>query len=366
MKRLLAIIQKERAHILRDPRSLLILFGMPVVQVVLFGFALTNEIKDARVAVLDRSKDEVTRDLQDHLSSSGYFRITKDLASDGVLEDAFKGTEVDLALVFEEGFAEKFQEGNGAELQVLADASDPNSARTLVNSLRSVVERFQAASFHKKPQGIRTEVTMAYNPRQQGVYLFVPGVITVVLMLISAMMTSITLAREKEMGTMEVLMVSPLRPLTVIIGKTIPYMVLSFIIGLLLLFLGRFVFDLPVEGGLGLLLAESLLFIITSLSLGILISTLTNSQQVALMISLFVLMMPTILLSGFIFPIDSMPEILQGISHVIPARWFNQIIKGILLKGNGIGDLIKETSILLAMSGIFIALSYKNFKVRST
>lgn len=365
MKHLKALVKKEFSHILRDPRSLLILLGMPIVQVLLFGFALTNEIKQARIVLLDHSKDRVTRQIRRELFSSGYFILKEELQSPAQLEKAFQKHHIKLALVFEPEFAEKLEEDHQAALQVITDASNPNTAITLTNYVRSIAGKYTQKHSNTSGYGrIQTKITMAYNPGQKGVFLFVPGVITVILMLISAMMTSITIAREKEMGNMEILLVSPLKPLSIIIGKTIPYILLSFTIGVTLLIMGRFVFGLPIEGSLWLLFMESLIFISTTLSLGILISTITHTQQSALLISLAGLMLPTILLSGFIFPLESMPKVLQWLSYLIPARWFNQIIKEILLKGNGLDLLWKETFFLTGMSLVFIFLSVKNFKTR--
>lgn len=364
MKRLGAIIKKEFQQLLRDKRSLLVLIGMPLVQVTLFGFALTNEIKQARIAILDHSKDEATREIKQKLLSSGYFKLTDNLSSPKQIEPTFQEKDIKLALVFEPNFAENLHGQGPANLQILADASNPNTATTLINYVKSITRDYTNSLTTGQPKMINTETTMAYNPRQKGAYLFVPGVITVILMLITAMMTSITLTREKELGNMEILMVSPLRPLTILTGKSIPYVLLSLILVTMLLTVGRFLFNLPLEGSLVLLFAESLLFILTTLSIGILISTRTASQQVALMISLAGLMMPTILLADFIFPIDSMPKVLQYVSHLVPAKWYNQMVKEILLKGNGFSDLLLENAILAGMTVFFILLSVRNFKTR--
>jgi ABC-2 type transport system permease protein len=194
--------------------------------------------------------------------------------------------------------------------------------------------------------------------------MFVPGIITILLMLVCAMMTSISIAREKELGTMEILLVSPLKPIQIILGKVTPYMVLSLINAITILMLGYFVFGMPMRGNLALLLLEALLFIIMALSLGILISTISKTQQIALMISLAGLMMPTILLSGFIFPIENMPVVLQIFSNLMPSKWFIIIIKGIMLKGVGLQYIWKETLIIMLMTAVFIGLSVRNFKIR--
>jgi ABC-2 type transport system permease protein len=198
----------------------------------------------------------------------------------------------------------------------------------------------------------------------KSVFTFVPGVMTIILMLVSAMMTSISITREKELGTMEILLVSPIKPFQVIIGKVFPYIFLSIINATVILLLGFFVFKMPIEGSLFLLTFESILFIISALSLGILISTVSNSQQTAMMISLFGLMLPVIILSGFIFPISSMPLPMQVISNIIPAKWFIIIIKAIMLKGATLNIIWKETAILIAMTIVFILLSIKKYKIR--
>ena len=205
---------------------------------------------------------------------------------------------------------------------------------------------------------------MLFNPELKSVFMFVPGVITVLLMLVSAMMTSISITRERELGTMEALLVSPVKPLQIIIGKVSPYVVLSFVNLVVILVLARFVFGMPVQGSIPLLLAESILFIVMALALGIFISTVSKTQQQAMLLSMFALMLPTILLSGFIFPIENMPVILQWISHVMPSKWFIIIIKNIMLKGVGIGYFWKETLIIFFMTIFFIAMSVKKFKIR--
>jgi ABC-2 type transport system permease protein len=206
---------------------------------------------------------------------------------------------------------------------------------------------------------------MVFNPELKGAFVFVPGVMAMVLLLVSAMMTSVTIAREKEMGTMEVLAVSPLSQVQIIFGKVLPYLLLSFINGCLIISLGIFVLGIPLYGSLVLLLAETLLFIFLALAIGIFISTLTNSQLVAMFASLVIMLMPTIFLSGFIFPIESMPKPLQVISNIIPAKYFIAIVKGIMIKGIGIGSLLKETAILMGMSALFIVISLKKLKTRS-
>jgi len=366
MKRFFIFIRKEAYHILRDKRTLLILLGLPVVLVVLFGFAITNEIERANIAIVDLAQDEVSRDLTDRLRASESFTLHRMLPESGQIEAVFRVAEVKMAVVFPEGLASDVRRGDAAQIQLIADASDPNTATTLINYASAIFRDYQQQELQPSapPLEIVTHTRMLYNPQLESVYMFVPGVMTVILMLVSAMMTSIAITREKELGTMEVLLVSPLRPFLIILGKVVPYILLALIILGLILVLAFTVFQMPVEGNMALLWAESLLFIITSLSLGILISTRSDSQQVAMLISLMALMLPTILLSGFIFPIESMPVILQWISNAIPARWFIIIVKNIMLKGSGFGVIWQETLILIGMTVLFIGASVRNFKIR--
>jgi len=367
MGRFMAFIRKEFLHIMRDRRMLMILFGMPVAQVLLFGFVLTNEIKDASIAVLDHSGDSESVALLNKLSSSGYFHIDQMLASEEELEPAFRKGKIKLAVIIPPDFA-ALSRKEGVGIQVIGDASDPNTATTLINYVNAIVQDFQRGQSGITGTGpvylINTETRMRYNPDQKGAFNFVPGVMTLILMLVSAMMTSITIAREKELGTMEILLVSPLRPLQIILGKTTPYLVLSMVNAMVVVALGILVFGMPMAGSALLLAAECLLYMFVALSLGIFISTKVKDQMSAMFISALGLMMPTVLLSGFIFPRESMPVPLQVIGSAIPATWFNPIVKGIMIKGAGLNVLWKHTLVMGGMALVFLTLSLRNFKDR--
>ncbi len=366
--RFVAFVRKEFRHILRDRRTLLILFGMPIAQVLLFGFVLSNEIKNAAIAILDPSKDTESIALTHKLLSSGYFRLDKSLTSAADLEPAFRQGKIKMALVFPPDFAGRRQSGE-AQLQLIGDASDPNTATTLINYANAIIADYQqdqqlATGAQRNLPVITTQTRMAFNPEQKGAFSFVPGVMTLILMLISAMMTSVTIAREKELGTMEVLLVSPLRPIQIILGKTAPYLALSAVNALVIVLLGVFVFGMPMRGSILLLAAECMLYMFVSLSLGIFISTRAKDQMGALFLSALGLMMPTMLLSGFIFPRESMPVPLQIVGNVIPATWFNPIIKGIMIKGVGLQYLWKQTLVLGCMAAFFLVVSLRSFKDR--
>ncbi|WP_026978705.1 ABC transporter permease [Flavobacterium tegetincola] len=366
MKRFIGFVRKEFYHIFRDKRSMFILFGMPIAQIMLFGFAITNEINNVKIAVLDKSKDTETQKIIQKISNSTYFDIEQELSSESQIEAVFKRGKVKAVLVFENDFIKQLQTEKNAKVQVITDATDPNIANTISNYVTAMLQNYMQDKnkINNQKHQIETQTQLFYNPELKSVFTFVPGVMTVILMLVSAMMTSISITREKEMGTMEVLLVSPIKPIQVIIGKVFPYIFLSIINAAVILLLGYFVFKMPIEGSLFLLAVESVLFIICALSLGILISTLSNSQQTAMMISLFGLMLPVILLSGFIFPISSMPLPLQIISNIIPAKWFIIIIKAIMLKGAGFSIIWKETLILVGMTLLFISVSIKKYKIR--
>jgi len=366
MKRFKAFVRKEFYHIIRDWRTLIILIGMPIIQILLFGFAITNEIKDAKIAILDHAKDEHSTALINKILSTEYFQLEKYLSNQQEIEAIFRKGKVKEVIIFDRDFGQNLEREKKTSLQIIADASDPNTATMLLNYTQGIIGSYQAEHnlLKKLPFSINVHTEMFYNNELKGVYMFVPGLIAIILMLVSAMMTSISITKEKELGNMEILLATPMKPALIIIAKVIPYLFLSFANALIILVLGYTVFGVPVHGSFILLLLEMLLFIMAVLSLGIFISTVTDSQQVALMASLMGLMLPTLLLSGFIFPIENMPIPLQIVSNIMPAKWFIIIIKSIMLKGTGLAFIWKETLIIIGFLVFFISLSVKNFKPR--
>lgn len=366
MKVFRAFVKKEMFHILRDARTLILLFAVPVVLVLLFGFAITREIRNAEIAIQDLSHDAATRAITDKIDASQYFTIVGQTSTVGEIEDLFKSGDIKLALVFPENFNGDLSAGRPVSVQILLDAGDPNIAGTLKNYLLAIIADYRSSlglgQLSQSP--VQMEVRMLYNPRLDSAYYFVPGVITVIITLVSSMMTSVTIAREKEFGTMEILLVSPLKPAMIVLGKSVPYVFIALFNTLVVLVIGYFVFSMPLNGSLFLLAAECLLFVINALALGLLISALVDTQRLALMISLLGMFLPTLLLSGFIFPIESMPAALQYVSHIIPAKWFVIIIKGIMLKGVGFSEIAGETIVLGGMTAVFLTLSVKFFKIR--
>jgi len=366
MKKFIGFLKKEIYHIIRDKRTLFVIIAMPIAQLLLFGYVITNEIKNVPIGILDKSKDEMTIKLTNKILSSGFFKINAYLNTEKEINSEFKKGKIKEVIVFEEHFAEKLTKYNKANVQLIADASDPNTANIISNYTEGIIKIFSTESLinSNKISLVKTENKMLYNPELKGAYMFVPGIIAMLLMLISALMTSISITREKELGTMEVLLVSPLNPFVIIIGKVSPYLLISFINSCIILLIGNAVFDVPINGSIVLLLLECLLFIFMALSLGILISTVAKSQQSAMFISLIALMLPTILLSGFIFPIENMPKILQILCNIMPPKYFIHIVRTIMLKGEGISNLWSDTLILFVMSVFFILLSIKKYKIR--
>jgi ABC-2 type transport system permease protein len=366
MKEFLGFVKKEFLHIFRDPRTLVILFGLPIAQILIFGYVIRNEIQDVKIAILDESKDPVTREISNRILASGFFQLEQNINSSDEVEKIFKRGRVREVVIFEPGFAEKLEKEGTACLQILADASDPNSAKMIVAYTQGIVSTYlqELNSNMKASLIIEPRVRMMYNADLKSAFMFVPGTMAMILMLVSAMMTSISIAREKETGTMEALLVSPLKPIQIIAGKVTPYILLSCINAVLILLLGYFVFHLPIRGSIILLFGETILFITLALSLGIMISTVSNSQQVAMFISAFALMLPTLLLSGFIFPVENMPKILQLLCYLIPPKYFITTIRSVMLKGTGLLEVWKETLVMISMLTIFLGISAARFKVR--
>jgi len=366
MKQFLIFVKKEWLHIWRDRRTLFILIWMPVVQIILYGFALTNEVKNSNIAVFDQSNDEATTVIIHQIDASRYFHIVKYLHSYNDIGATFRQGKIRMAVVFPQNFRNDLLHTNHAQIQLIADASDPNTANTLTNYAGAIINDYQQSLNQNEelPYTIKTQLRMLYNPELKSAYNFVPGVMALVLMLVCAMMTSIAIVREKELGTMEVILVSPLKPFRIIIAKTIPYLVVSMLNIACILLLSVYVLDVPIKGNLLLLIAESILFILTSLSIGILISNGAKTQQSAMFTSMLSLFLPTLLFSGFLFPIENMPLPLQVISNVVPAKWYYIIVKKVMIEGLGFTAVWKETLILAAMTFVLLGTSIRNFKIR--
>tara|TARA_R110002050_G_scaffold18382_4_gene53764 strand:+ start:564 stop:1670 length:1107 start_codon:yes stop_codon:yes gene_type:complete len=366
MKQFKAFVRKEFYHVFRDPKTLLLLFGMPIAQIILFGFALTNEIKNSKIVIVDYAQDEASRRISEKIEASANFEVAQKLLRHREIEKAFKSGTIKMAVVFPNKFNYNLNHEGKAQIQIITDASDPNTATTLSNYVNAIIKDYQKSLVPAGQKGlnINTEVRMIYNPELKGVYNFVPGVMALVLLLVGVLMTSVSIVREKEMGTMEVLLVSPFNPLLVIVSKAIPYFFLSLINLTIILILSSTLMEMPINGSLFLLYFASSILILTALALGLLISNSTDSQQAAMLISLMAMLMPTLLFTGFLFPLENMPMPLQIVANFLPSKWYYIIVKSVMIKGLGWASVWKEILILMGMTTFLIVLSVKKFKIR--
>lgn len=366
MKQFLAFIKKEFYHIFRDTRAMLVIIGIPVIQILLIGFAISTEVKNVEVAVYDPSNDESTRLIINKLNASEYFNVVRRLKSASDVDKEFKKGTTGLIVVFSEDFGERLYHTGGAAIQLLVDASDPNQGMTISSYASSVITAYQQELLQETtvPVRINPEVRMLYNPEMRSAYNFVPGLMGLIFMLICAMMTSVAIVREKETGTMEVLLASPVKPVYMVISKLVPYFIISWVIFIFILLLSVFVLKVPVSGSLVWLNVFTLIFIAVALSLGLLISTVVKTQVAAILASGMGLIMPVMILSGYVFPIESMPPILQWISGIVPARWFIEGAKKLIIEGVPVRSVLKEMMILLGMAIFIFAMSLRNIKTR--
>ena len=362
-KRILSISRKEFLHIIHDPRSLIIIIIMPVLQLLMFGYALNMEIQNIDMAVIDHSQTSVSRDLIKQFEGSKYFSVFYYNNPLSEVDELFLNRKARVILIIDQDFQRKFQRGLGSSVQVLFDAADPNAATMIKQYVNSAILEFNESHNGKLPQAIEVKPRIWYNSDLKSDYFFIPGLVALILVMISALLTSITITREKEMGTMEQILVSPVKPVEIILGKVLPYIGLAFLDGLLILILGIFIFDVPFIGSSFLLMLLSILYIITALSIGLMISTVVQTQQVAMMMALAITLLPTIMLSGFIFPLKSMPVLLQYISYVVPAKYYLIIIRGIMLKGNTLFQLVDQIFFLLVMTLVLLGNAIRKFNI---
>ncbi len=366
MKQFLIFVRKEFYHVFRDSKTLLMLFGLPIVLIILFGFALTNEIKNAKIVICDYAKDAASQRIINELAQGDYFILDKSLMSYQEIEQSFKEGTIKSAVIFPAHFNDDLLHLNKAQVQIIADASDPNTASTLTNYINAVVQQYQQSlnKGNNTTYQIIPEVRMIYNPELKGTTNFVPGVIALVLLLVCVLMTSVSIVREKELGTMEILLVSPFNPLLVIIAKAVPYFLLSLVNLSVIIMLSVTLLDMPFHGSIWLLFAVSSILILSALSLGLLISNSTQSQQTAMITSLMGMLVPTMMFTGFLFPLENMPVLLQLIANIFPSKWYYIIVKSIMIKGLGFSAIWKETLILLFMTVTLLFISFKKFKIR--
>lgn len=365
MRAFLGFVRKETLHLLRDRQTLGILLLFPVVQVLIFGFAVRTDVQDIAIAIVDPTPDVATLELRDRIAASDRFDIVAVSPSSRKLESRFRDGTVRQALVLPSDVERRLGRGDSLPIQLITDGSDPNTGGIMQGYASAMVDRWYREAV--PPGGalrIEARTRMRYNPTLESAFLFVPGLVAFVLTIVSALMTAISISRERETGTMEMLLVSPIRPTAIVAGKVIPYIVLGFVSVLLVLVASRTVFQVPLRGSLVLLLAESGLYIVTALALGLVIGTKAPNQRTAMIAALAGLLLPTMILSGFIFPIDSLPRPLQLLSYIVPARWFLTIVRGIMLKGAGLATLWQETLVLVGMTLLFLARGSRGLAIR--
>ncbi len=350
MKQFFSFALKETKHITRDKRTMLMLFGMPIVMMLLFGFAVTNDVRNVRIIVVMSNADNATQQVADRLAASEYFTLTKVVATPTEAEKAIRDQKADMAIVFSQDFASR-----KSGYQLIVDGADPNMAQQWTTYANAVINNTEAKAVNTK---------LLYNPQMKSTYNFVPAIMGTLLMLVCAMMTSISIVREKEKGTMEVLLVSPTKPLMIIVAKLVPYLVIAFTILSIILLMSSFVLGVPIKGSLVWIYVVSTIYILLALSLGILVSTIAETQLVALLISAMLLMMPIIMLSGMMFPIESMPKILQYISAIVPTRYYISAMRKLMIMGTGIEEIYFEVSILISMLIALMSLALAKFNKR--
>ncbi|MGH9239359.1 MAG: ABC transporter permease [Vicinamibacterales bacterium] len=382
MSPLVALLRKEAYHIRRDRRTLVVVLALPVVQVLLFGSAIRTDVDRVRLAIVDPAPDEATLELRNRFTATDTFRLVAVVPRASDLDPLFRTSQAQAGVVLPVGFAEDLAGRSAAPVQIIVDATDPNTGSVLRAYIEAVIRGYELERIRLKPDSttgagtatgppvesgfsrITATTRMRFNPTRESSNIFVPGLMAFVLTILASLMTAISLTREKETGTIEALLVSPLRPWSIILGKVLPYLAIGLIAAVAIIAEARLVFDVPLRGSVLLLVFEALLFILASLALGILVSTRTSSQRVAMMGAMLGSMLPNILLSGFIFPIESMPLPLRLISQVVPGQWFVTIARGIMLKGVGLEHLWKETLILGGIAVLLLAVSTRAFKAR--
>jgi len=359
--RIIPIFRKEFIHIRRDFRTLIIIFAMPVVQMFIFGYAINMDTRNIEVTIIDQSRTPASRDLARAFEGSTYFTVRYAEIDPARADDLFQQGRAKAVLVIPHDFAGRLAQPLPVAVQVLIDASDSNTAQVVRNYIDAVVLGHNASRGLAAPFDIKAAIK--YNPSLESTHFFVPGLVAMIMMMISALLTSITIAREKETGTMEQILVSPVRPVEIIVGKVVPYILLAFIDAVIILLVAYFWFKVPIAGSIVLLMFAFLLYVFVALSFGLLISTAAHTQQVAMMVALIVSLLPTIMLSGFIFPIASMPNVLQVVTYIVPARYFLPIIRGVMLKGSTLAEIWMPLVVLAGFGIFLLALSAKKFKM---
>lgn len=354
----ISFVRKESLHILRDKRTMLVVMLIPVMLMVLFGFAISTEVNNIKVAVVAEERTDGVRDAVWRLSQNEYFTFCGYIPS-AQADRLLRSGKASAVVVFANDYDRRAQQAAAGVpvkpiIQLIVDASNVNTAGMATAYLQNILlgSASQQAMF---------ETRMMFNPQMKSAYNFVPGIMGLIFILVCAMMTSVSIVREKEMGTMEVLLVSPVRPAKIIFAKMIPYFVISCIVLVAILLLARYMLGVPMSGGLTGIFILSLLYLVLSLSLGLLVSTIAGTQVAALLISAVVLMMPILMLSGLLFPIENLPLFFQVVSNIVPARWYIDAVRKMMIQGLPLAEVWQHCLILLSMTVALISISLKKF-----
>ena len=363
MKQFITFVIKEARHILRDKRTMLILFGMPVVLMLIFGFAITNDVRNVRTVVVTSQMSPQTQAAIERLAASEYFTITATVPTSKDGERLIRSQKADMCLT---PSPSPKGEGSGYTWQIMVDGADPNMAQQWTAYAQAILSQPIGGKSYSlpSPSGEGSGVRLLYNPQMKSAYNFVPAIMGMLLLLICAMMTSVSIVREKEQGTMEVLLVSPIQPLMIIVAKAVPYLLLALLILVVILTMSATVLDVPLQGAMGWIMLTSFIYILLALSLGLLISNVAQTQFVALLVSAMVLLLPTVMLSGMLFPVESMPTVLQWLSALVPPRYYIQAMRKLMIMGVGIQEVWREVAVLTGMTALLLTISLKKFNKR--
>jgi len=366
MRQFLIFTQKEFYHIFRDRWTMMILLILPVVMLILFGYAITTEIRNSHFVVFDPSRDAATQGIVNKLETSEYFIFDGYVHSPQEAEEIFMRGEIGMFIIFSGNFYSNMLHTGNAQIRIVTDGSDPNTAHTLTLYAQNLMTSYQQEIFKTEsvPFQIDQQIRLLYNPTMKGLYNTVPGVMGMLIMLVCAMMTSVSIVREKEKGNMEILLVSPMKPLSIILAKVIPFFMISLMNFTTIILIATLIMGVPVNGSWLLLIAVSLLFIFVSLAIGILISALVSKQMIALLASAMGLLLPAVLLSGLIFPVSSMPIALQWIAQILPVKWYIEAMRSIMIMGVGFSEVSMQFAVLSVMAVLILTLSLRNFKIR--
>ena len=374
MKRIIHFVTKEFLQFKRDPKMFGLILIAPVIQLVFLGFAANLDVENVKTLVYDMDKSFTSRNFVERFTSSGYFEIKNYVNNYDEVTESLDEAEVTLALVIPPDFEKKINRRETTKVQALFDGSDGNSASISAGYVQGITAEYSKKILidflHKSgaafipASNIDAEVRVWYNPTLKTRKYMVPAIVGLLLTLITLILTSLAVVKEREIGTMEQLIVTPLKPYQMIIGKLVPFVILGFISVIIVLTSMRFIFNIPVAGSITFLFFASFLYILSMLGLGLFVSTISKTQQQAMMISIFAVMLPMIYLSGFAFPIENMPEIIQYISYIIPLKYFLTIIRGVILKGIGFAELWQDSLVLLFMGTVILILSSLRFKKR--